>query len=387
MLTDHDAGAERRRARCIAMLGGTLLGAVPIAALGAQAAQLVAAVPIEGVVVDSIAGMGIAGAQLSVVGTGLMATSDGRGAFRLADGGGRALSIQVRRLGFTPRTIAVAAEPRGQSIRVVLAPAVQSIAPVEVRADRTRYTGRLAGYYQRLEKRTQGLFITRADIEREKPAQLTDMLQRSPGVRITRGRPGAQSVRMRGRDCRPMIWLDGAPMASADVDLDSFPPGSLEGVEMYLGSNNAPPRYQMARGQSECGTILLWSRSSDSELHAPGVSVSPEALEQLIQSLSVFSSEQVDTPVSLEAWGVWEVPYPPAMRATGESGSVVAEFVVDTLGRVEREHFGIVSSSNPLFTEAVTAAVRTVVFRPAMRQGKRVRQLVRQPFDFVPPGK
>jgi TonB family protein len=206
-------------------------------------------------------------------------------------------------------------------------------------------------------------------------------------VRITRGRPGAQSVRMRGRDCRPMVWLDGAPMASADVDLDSFSPVSLEGIEMYLGSTNAPPRYQMARGQSECGTILLWSRSSDSELQRAMASVAPETLELLIQSLSVFSSDEVDTPVSLEAWGVWEVPYPPSMRATGESGSVVAEFVVDTLGRVEHDNFGIVSSSNTLFTEAVREAMRTVVFRPAMRQGRRVRQLVRQPFDFVPPGK
>jgi TonB family protein len=183
------------------------------------------------------------------------------------------------------------------------------------------------------------------------------------------------------------VWLDGAPMASADVDLDSFSPASLEGIEMYLGSNNAPPRYQMARGQSECGTILLWSRSSDSDIHRPMTSVDPETLELLIQSLSVFSVDEVDSPVSLEAWGVWDVPYPPSMRATGESGSVLAEFVVDTLGRVERDNFGIVSSSNPLFTEAVTDAVRTVVFRPAMRQGRKVRQLMRQPFEFVPPGK
>lgn len=366
---------------------GAIASGIPGAGIAAQSAPVAVAVPLAGVVVDSLAGLGIAGAQLTIAGTSFSTTTDGRGAFRFTDGGGRALTIQVRRLGFRPGAVSVSAEPREQAIRVVLAPSVHAIAPVEVRADRTRYTGRLAGYYQRLERRTQGQFITRADIEREKPAQLTDMLQRTPGVRITRGRPGAQSVRMRGRDCRPMIWLDGAPMASADVDLDSFSPGSLEGIEMYLGSNTAPPRYQMARGQSECGTILLWSRSSDSDLHGPTASVSPETLELLIQSLSVFSSDEVDSPVSLEAWGVWEVPYPPAMRATGESGSVVAEFVVDTLGRVEREHFGIVSSSNPLFTEAVSDAMRTVVFRPAMRQGRRVRQLVRQPFDFVPPGR
>ena len=383
MLTDHGSRPSRGIGQMLAVLA--VLGCV--AGRSTAAAQSIPNVPITGVVVDSVAGMGIAGAQLTVAGSTAIATTDGHGAFRLPLGAGESGSIQVRRLGFRPRTVVIAAQRQDASVRIVLSAAVQAIAPVEVRADRARYSGRLAGYYQRLEKRTQGLFITRADLEREKPAQLTDMLQRSPGVRITRGRPGAQSVRMRGRDCRPMVWLDGAPMASADVDLDSFSPASLEGIEMYLGASNAPPRYQMARGQSECGTILLWSRSSDSELQAPTVSVSPETLEMLIASLSVFSSEEVDAPVSLEAWGTWEVPYPPSMRASGESGSVVAEFVVDTLGRVEREHFGIVSSSHAMFTDAVSEAVRTVVFRPAVRQGRKVRQLVRQPFAFVPPNR
>jgi TonB family protein len=382
--TGHDTNASRYLIRSGVAMLALLMSSLTSSLAGAQAGP---AVPISGVVVDSAGGVGIAGAQIAIAGTSISATTDGRGAFRLPDGGGRAATILVRRLGFRPRTLVVATAQQDEPMRVVLSPSVQAIAPVEVRADHTRYSGRLAGYYQRLEKKTQGLFITRADLEREKPAQLTDMLQRSPGVRITRGRPGAQSVRMRGRDCRPMVWLDGAPMASADVDLDSFSPASLEGIEMYLGSNTAPPRYQMARGQSECGTILLWSRSSDSELHAPMISVSPETLEMLIASLSVYSSDEVDTPVSLEAWGVWEVPYPPAMRASGEFGSVVAEFVVDTLGRVERQNFGIVSSTHAQFTEAVSEAVRAVVFRPAMRQGRKVRQLVRQPFDFVPPGK
>jgi TonB family protein len=381
---NHDEGTSRHFVRRM-VAGLALIASTLPASVAAGQGALVGS--LAGVVVDSVAGVGIAGAQLIVEGTNLRAVTDERGAFRLLDGGGRALTIQIRRLGFRPRAVAVAADRLDQPLRVVLAPSVHAIAPVEIRADRTQYTGRLAGYYQRLERRTQGVFITRADLEREKPAQLTDMLQRTPGIRITRGRPGAQSVRMRGRECRPIIWLDGAPMASGDVDLDSFSPASLEGIELYLGSGNAPPRYQMARGQSECGTVLLWSRSSDAGIRTPHVSVAPEALESLIASLSVYASDQVDEPVSLEAWGVWEVTYPPSLRASGEAGSVMAEFVVDTLGRVERENFGIVWSTNALFTEAVTEAVRTVVFRPARRQGRKVRQMMRQPFDFVPPRK
>jgi TonB family protein len=180
------------------------------------------------------------------------------------------------------------------------------------------------------------------------------------------------------------VWIDGAPMSAGDVDLDSFSPASLEGIEMYMGAGNAPPRYQAARGQSECGTILLWSRGSDTEPRAMGRSVAPEELETLIASLDVYASDEVDVAATLDSAGAWEVPYPPSMRASGARGTVIAEFVVDTLGRIEGENFGIVSSTHPLFSAAVREAARTAVFQPALRRGRKVRHLVRQPFEFHP---
>jgi TonB family protein len=290
------------------------------------------------------------------------------------------MSLRVRRLGFRPKLVAVSgpADP----VQVQLALTAQLLLPVVVRAERGSYTGRLTGYYQRLERRTQGQFITRADLEREHPTQLTDMLQRNPGIRITRGRPGAQSVRMRGRDCRPLIWLDGAPMSAGDVDLDSFSPGSLEGIEMYLGSTNAPARYQAARGQSECGTILLWSRETEKGARATALGVTPDELEGLLGALSVFTSDQVDVPAALDAPDGWRVSYPQSMIASGANGTVIAEFVVDTLGRIEWGHFGIVASTHPLFSEAVREAVGAAQFQPAVRKGQRVRQVVQQPFEF-----
>jgi TonB family protein len=153
---------------------------------------------------------------------------------------------------------------------------------------------------------------------------------------------------------------------------------------MYLGASNAPGRFQMARGQSECGTILLWSRGPDTEPRMPERGVTPEALEALIASLSVYTSDEVDVSTTLEAAGAWVVPYPPSMQASGVSGTVVAEFVVDTLGHVESENFGIVASTHPLFSDAVREGARSAEFRPALRRGRRVRQLVRQPFEFRP---
>jgi TonB family protein len=172
-------------------------------------------------------------------------------------------------------------------------------------------------------------------------------------------------------------------MPVSDVDLDSFSPASLEEIELYLGSS-APAAFVAARGQSECGTILLWSRGMDTEPRQGGYSVTPEELAALLESLSVFSSDQVETRAVLDAAGGWTVPYPPSLRASGTSGRVVAEFVVDTLGRVEQSHFGIVSSTHPLFSMAVRESAGSARFRPALRAGHRVRQLVRLPFDFHP---
>jgi len=57
--------------------------------------------------------------------------------------------------------------------------------------------------------------------------------------------------------------------------------------------------------------------------------------------------------------------------------------VVDTLGRVELETFGVISSTNPQFTAAVQRVLPDWAYAPAMLNGKRVRQLVQQPFSFV----
>ncbi len=375
----HDA-RDRRGLKVV--VAAFLAFMCPITGVGAQRAPVGA---LAGVVADSGTGMGLAAVEIVVDGTSLRTLTDFRGGFRFPEGSAGRRTLRLRRLGFRPLTVTVGAEDRAEPVSIRMVPSVRYLAPVQVRAERTRYTGRLAGYYERLERRTQGVFITRTDLERERPAQLTDMLQRTPGIRVTRGRPGAQSIRMRGRECRPLVWLDGAPMSASDVDLDSFSPASLEGIELYLGANNAPARYQAARGQSECGTILLWSRSPENEKRVAERGVTPEQLESLIASLTVYASDEVDTAATLDPAGGWAVPYPPSLRASGVGGTVIAEFVVDTLGRVERENFGIVSSTDPLFSVAVQDAIEGGRFLPAIKAGRKVRQVVRQPFEFHAP--
>ena len=156
---------------------------------------------------------------------------------------------------------------------------------------------------------------------------------------------------------------------------------------MYLGASGAPQRYQGANGKNECGTILLWSRGPDTEPPPSARRADPAELEAMIAALGVFTADQVERPAVLDSASLTPIEYPPALRAAGTSGVVVAEFVVDTAGRPEAEYFGAVSSTDPLFTAAVRGALGSLRFRPAVRRGRPVRQVVRLPFEFTVPAR
>jgi len=61
---------------------------------------------------------------------------------------------------------------------------------------------------------------------------------------------------------------------------------------------------------------------------------------------------------------------------------VLAQFVVDTLGRVEVASFRVLRSSHALFEQAVRSSLPNMRFLPAEVGGRRVKQLVQQPFVF-----
>ncbi len=103
----------------------------------------------------------------------------------------------------------------------------------------------------------------------------------------------------------------------------------------------------------------------------------------MVETLTIFTSDQVDKRAEPDRGHPLDVRYPPALFAAGVAGSVLAEFVVDTSGKVEYESLGIVSSTHPLFSEAVRRALESARYTPAMRRGIAVRQIVQQPFDFV----
>ena len=336
---------------------------------------------ITGTVTDT-AGAPLLGTEVTVDGAQVRAFTDDQGVFHLGGVPYGARKLSVRRLGFAPAQVSVqVAEGGDATVAVRLKLLATTLPPVVVRPTRMSYTGRLAGYYERLERKSNGYFITRDQIDHENTRLLGQLLQHVPGVTAVRGRGGITGIRLRGRTCWPLIWIDGTPMPSGEVDLDSFSPTSIHGIELYLGSTTAPARYIYTRDISSCGTILIWSRGPDTDpiTSTPTPSVD---LQSLIAQLSVFNADQVDRRAILDTTRLLQLSFPPPLFAAGIQGLVIAEFVVDTVGRVESGTVGIVSSTAPLFTEAVRVALESASYLPAIKNGHAVRQFVQQPFEF-----
>jgi len=339
-------------------------------------------VSISGVVTDS-AGVPLFGAVVSLANLPLTSRTDARGEFRIVGVPTGSLEVRARRLGFAPEGQVVEVAADGGRIHFKLAPLPAMLEQVVVERKPIVYSGRLAGYYQRLERRSGGQFITRADIDRDDSRTLSQLISRSPGINRVALRSGGGGVRMRGMACRPLVWIDGVPMPAGEVDLDAFPLNTLHGVEMYLGGTNAPIEYTAQNNRSSCGSILLWSRGRDTDGDRRS-SNSVVDLERLVSSMSVYTAEQVDTRAELKTLDRLQAAYPPELYANRISGSLTAEFVVGATGRVERETFSVLSTTHPLLVQAVGAALLESAFVPAVKDGRPVRQYVRQRFDYGP---
>jgi hypothetical protein len=343
--------------------------------------SLTAQAVLSGHVTDT-AGVPIFGARVTVDGTAAEAQTDAAGRFRFVSVPAGRLSVTVLRLGFLPFNVAVQVDNAAAEINVRMTPVAATLPPLTVRPERMRYSGRLAGYYRRLESKSAGYFITREDIDRENPSTTGQLLRRVPAIQVVRGRGGITGIRMRGRKCWPLVWIDGMPMPAGEVDLDAFVPSSIQGIELYLGATTAPMAYLLHEALSSCGTILIWSRGPDTDPLRSAAGRSRDFGEPLSER-AVYTSQNVDRSARLDSTQVLDVTFPPALFASHTPGLVIAEFVVDTLGRVEENTVGVVSSTAPLFTDAVRAALSTAAFIPAVKDGRAVRQLVQQPFEFA----
>ena len=82
---------------------------------------------------------------------------------------------------------------------------------------------------------------------------------------------------------------------------------------------------------------------------------------------------QVERPARLEKRGAAAAP---------ASGRVIARFVVDTAGRPVVKTFKVVMTASPALIAPAQAVMQGSRYRPALRHGCRVNQIVMEPYVF-----
>ena len=363
-------------------LAGLLVSATPSEAQGTASA---ARGSVSGTVRDG-EGRAITGAQVSVLGGTAAGESDEFGAFRVANVPLGQASMLVRRIGFAPETLNVLVDVGGgRAHHLDLTRVAPPLAPILI-LGRRDVKGVMAGFYARLE-RGQGRFLTREQIDRSTARRMSDLLRGIPGLRIDQRRFGTQTYRMRGSPIAPLVWLDGIPMGSSEVDLDNFDPRTFAGIEIYSGAATVPVEFSGGRSMSTSGgTILLWTREGQ---HAPRRRKKDEptaaaVLAGLIARDQAFTRDQVDTQARPIGPSLIVPVYPDSLYAARLPGHVEVEFVVDATGKPLMDTFGIVAATYFALGEAVRRAVEERRFIPATRNGQAVAQVVQQPFAFVP---
>ena len=90
---------------------------------------------------------------------------------------------------------------------------------------------------------------------------------------------------------------------------------------------------------------------------------------------------QVEKPVRQRS-SLSRPEYPPSLIATRTEGRVLVQFVVGLDGKAEMSTFKVLEATHPAFAEAVRKALPGMSYFPAEIGGRKVRQVVQQPFTF-----
>lgn len=216
---------------------------------------------ISGTIKDS-AGTPIPGVEVVLLQAKGAVYSDSTGLFRFANIAAGKRQLHFRRLGFAPKSVdAQIGDGETLALAVVLEASATEIEGMTVE-ELTRRRQMLSDFYDRMASGF-GHFVTREQIEKRNPMNLSDMMRMIPGARLAPVRGTSQSSlrfsRAQGtHDCPPQYWVDG--VKTWNLNIDDIVPQDVEGIEVYSGASTVPPQFNTKEGTTICGVILIWTR-------------------------------------------------------------------------------------------------------------------------------
>jgi hypothetical protein len=104
-----------------------------------------------------------------------------------------------------------------------------------------------------------GTFLSQSDILALRPSTTLDLLRHASSMNVTQTGPASATLRVRGKACLPMLYVDGFPLPLlVDVtEVNSLVNvSSIKSAELY--TEGLIPR-EFSRGDP-CAAIVVWTR-------------------------------------------------------------------------------------------------------------------------------
>ena len=159
----------------------------------------------------------------------------------------------------------------------------------------------------------------------------------------------------------------------------------------------APGIYRVRLGDGHVGPAVTLATTDATDAHEYVIAPVPRVvndtsmyhvlrgaeLENVLRSGRPLLACQVEKEAATVPGSIF-ANYPTELRSRGASGSTIAQFVVDTLGRAEMSTLRIwrTAETDSAFVVAARAALARGRFYPASAGGHLVRQLVKLPMNF-----
>jgi hypothetical protein len=276
--------AHSKSVRYSLMGHGGALGALPLLVFVAASA---AAQHVRIRVTDDVDEAPIPNAVISLLNDGKSVRADDAGVILVAVAHAGPNVFTIRRLGYRPITTTFDVPAHDTlKVHVIMSATPAALDTVSVTA--RSMTSQFSAFEARRLRNSGGHFVTREQIDSQRPIETVDLLRSIPGFRVvrpsnggdpliesTRGKTSPGAMGMLGSElqgsvpCHPRIGVDGA-VYGVDFPINEIEPLKIYGIEIYDGGATLPPEYitGVAVGGS-CGLIMIWTRTGGGEHPKP----------------------------------------------------------------------------------------------------------------------
>ena len=230
---------------------------------------------LTGVVRDR-SGRALHGARILVWGSDATASTDDHGTFSLVGLPAGTQTLEARYIGYAPRRVAVdLVSGETRMVSVSLDKIADVLSEVTVYGEQSMLSRRLEGFRQRM-RAGWGRFITRADIQKQAPIRLTDLLRGIPGISVRPRGTFGYVIASHNPTCGGVpVYVDGHRLIgmgrgrSGDINDNDFISVNdlvwldwIVGIEVYSDGMSAPAEYG---GWGPCPRVLIWT-SMDADI-------------------------------------------------------------------------------------------------------------------------